>query len=377
MNAAVPDPQHWPITELYDAYATCPEDYLLIPHLGGRRAMLDWHHPELERLIEVHSSWGTGGWFLRDALARGLRLGASASSDEHRGRPGAGAPGANVFGARGGLTGVLAPELSHAAVGTALRARRTWATTGTRAVALLRAADAWMGDELEVDGEPIVASYALFGDAPWEELTVCDTEGVLLRRRLVDEVGLGTSANPASGDGAGPTTGATADLVRVSWGGARHRDRYRWATWTGSVDVGGAELLGAEPWAFLHPEQELSVDGARLRWSARTFGGDVGAVLRLGPGDAELAIEARVAEDDRVERFTVRREELDAGPVRRDLGGAGLHVTVERVAAPADLPLTLAGELTLDPPSGDSAVYLHARQANGHEVWTSPLFFHR
>jgi hypothetical protein len=143
------------------------------------------------------------------------------------------------------------------------------------------------------------------------------------------------------------------------------------------VDVGGAELLGAEPWAFLHPEQELSVDGARLRWSARTFGGDVGAVLRLGPGDVELAVEARVAEDDRVERFTVGRGELDAGPVRRDLGGAGLHVTVERVASPADLPLTLTGELTIDPPPGDSAVYLHARQADGHEVWTSPIFFHR
>jgi hypothetical protein len=396
MSAAVPEPQHWPITDLYDAYAARPEDYLLIPHLGGRRAMLDWHHPELERLIEVHSSWGTGGWFLRDALARGLRLGASASSDEHRGRPGAGAPGANVFGARGGLTGVLAPELSHAAVGTALRARRTWATTGARAVALLRSGNAWMGDELEVDGEPIVASYALYGDAPWEELTVFDTEGVLLRRWLADEVGATASATvddvapaadanaglvPDSRAGAatpvGNGMGAAADLVRIRWGGARHRDRYRWATWTGTVDVGDAELLGAEPWAFLHPEQELSVDGARLRWSARTFGGDVGAILRLGPGDAELAIEARVAEDDRVERLTVHREELDAGPIRRDLGGAGLHVTVERVAEPTDLPLTLTGELTIDPPPGDSAVYLHARQADGHEVWTSPLFFHR
>src|SRR6201999_498557 len=98
---------------------------------------------------------------------------------------------------------------------------------------------------------------------------------------------------------------AAGDLVRVSWGGARHRDRYRWATWTGTVDVGGAELLGAEPWAFLHPEQELSVDGSGLRWSTQPFGGDVGAVLRLGPGDAEIAIEARVAEDDRVERLTV------------------------------------------------------------------------
>jgi len=373
MSAALPEPQHWPITDLYDAYAARPEDYLLIPHLGGRRAVLDWHHPELERLLEVHSSWGTGGWFLRDALARGLKLGASASSDEHRGRPGAGAPGANIFGGRGGLTGVLAPELSHRAVGAALRARRTWATTGTRAVALLRAGEAWMGDEIEVGEEPIVATYALYGDAPWEELTVFDAEGPLLRRRPADEVRASTAA-----DGAGPGGGtAAAELVRIRWGGARHRDRYRWATWTGTAEVRGAELRGAESWAFLHPEQRLSVDGSRLRWSTRTFGGDIGATLRLGRGDAELAIEARVEEDDRVERFTVRRADLDAGPVRHDLGGAGLHVTVERVAAPADLPLTLTGRLTIAPPRGDSAVYLHGRQADGHEVWTSPLFLRR
>src|ERR1700761_702452 len=84
MASGVPTPEHWPITELYAAYAENPEDYLLIPHLGGRRAILDGHQPDLERLLEVHSAWGTGGWFLRDALARGLRIGASASSDEHR-----------------------------------------------------------------------------------------------------------------------------------------------------------------------------------------------------------------------------------------------------------------------------------------------------
>jgi hypothetical protein len=360
MAAAAPTPQHWPITDLYDAYAEHPEDYLLIPHLGGRRAILDWHHPELERLIEVHSAWGTGGWFLRDALARGLRVGASAAGDEHRGRPGAGHPGANIFGARGGLTGVIAPELSHAAVGTALRARRTWATTGTRAAALLRAGEAWMGDEVEVDEEPITATYALYGEAPWEEMTVFDAHGALLRRDLGAEAGFAPG------------------LVRIRWGGARHRDRYRWASWTGTAEVDGAELLGVEPWAFLHPEQTIVLDGQRLRWSTQTFGGDVGAILRLGPGeDATLTIEAAIAEDDRVASLTVSRADLAAGPVRHDLGGAGLHVTVEPVAVTARLPLTLAGELQVAPPRGDSAVYLHARQADGHEIWTSPLFFSR
>jgi hypothetical protein len=112
-------------------------------------------------------------------------------------------------------------------------------------------------------------------------------------------------------------------------------------------------------------------------------------VLRLGPGDdAEIAIEAEVVEDGRRERLAVKRSDLaigarvgnggrPAGPVRLDLGGAGLHLTVEPVASPETLPLSLTGELTIEPPRGDSAVYLHARQADGHEVWTSPLFFSR
>lgn len=358
MRSDAPVPEHWPIAELYDAYAANPDDYLLIPHLGGRRATLDWHHPALERLLEVHSAWGTGGWFLRDALSRGLRVGVSANSDEHRGRPGGGAPGANIFGARGGLTGVLAPELTRAAVGETLRARRTWATTGARAVALLRAGDQWMGDEREAGGEEIVVSYALYGDAPWEQMTVFDSEGPLLHRNLHVEGGFAP------------------DLVRIRWGGARHRDRYRWASWTGTAEVSGAELLAAEPWAFMHPEQTIAVEGSRARWSAATFGNDVGAVLRLDREDElEISIEASIAEESRTERFVVRGSDLLAGPHRQDLGGAGLHVSVERIAPSERLPLRLTGELAVRLPAADSALYLHARQADGHEAWTSPLFF--
>ena len=224
MASAAPVPQTWPITELYAAYEKDPDSYLLIPHVGGRRAILDWHHPELERLIEVHSSWGTSPWFLEDALARGLRLGASAASDEHRGRPGGGAPGANIFGGHGGLTGVLAPELTRADVGRALRGRRTWATTGARAVALLRSGDHWMGDEIYTAADELVAGYDLYGTAGWEELEVWDTAGRLWRRDFHAETGLSDT------------------LVRIRWGGARHKDRYRWATWSGRLTVTGSAV---------------------------------------------------------------------------------------------------------------------------------------
>ena len=134
--------------------------------------------PQLERLIEVHSAWGTNPWFFEDAMARGLRLGASAASDEHRGRPGGGAPGANIFGGHGGLTGVLASELTRADVGRSLRARRTWATTGARAVALLRSGEHWMGDEIDCAAGELAAEYALYGTTGWEELEVWDARGL-------------------------------------------------------------------------------------------------------------------------------------------------------------------------------------------------------
>ncbi|MES2441665.1 MAG: hypothetical protein V4574_02460, partial [Pseudomonadota bacterium] len=40
-------PGAWPLELLWRAYADDPENHLIMPHVGGRRAILDWyHHPE-------------------------------------------------------------------------------------------------------------------------------------------------------------------------------------------------------------------------------------------------------------------------------------------------------------------------------------------
>jgi hypothetical protein len=361
MASTSPVPQTWPVTQLYAAYEKDPESYLLIPHVGGRRAILDWHHPELERLIEVHSTWGSSPWFFEDALARGLRLGASAASDEHRGRPGGGAPGANIFGGFGGLTGVLAPALTPGDVGRGLRARRTWATTGARAVALLRSGEHWMGDEFDTDAAELNADYALYGATGWDELTVYDSAGSVWRRNLHTETGLSDS------------------LVRVRWGGARHRDRYRWATWTGRLRVDNSSLEEVIPWATAHPEQSISVDGDAVNWRTTTFGSDVGVVLRLSDlAAARFHLESSVLEDDLSANLTVSGAELiDDGSREIQVGGLNLHVRVERIAEPTALPTTVTGNLAVQLPVGTSATYLRASQFDGHQVWTSPLFVTR
>lgn len=361
MATMAPTPQTWPVTQLYAAYEKDPESYLLIPHVGGRRAILDWHHPGLERLIEVHSAWGSSPWFFEDALARGLRLGASAASDEHRGRPGAGAPGANIFGGFGGLTGVLAPALSAADVGRSLRARRTWATTGARAVALLRSGENWMGDEFAADAGELTAGYALYGTTGWDDVTVYDSAGLLWRRDLHTETGL------------------SPNLVRVSWGGARHRDRYRWASWSGRLGIDGTVVEHVTPWAITHPEQIIDVDGSAVAWDTKTYGADIGIVIRLADlSRARFELDATVQEDVLRTRASLSGAELVAEG-HRDIavGGLNLRVRLERIADPMALPTTVTGALNLQLPKGDSAIYVRGKQFDGHQVWTSPLFVTR
>jgi hypothetical protein len=109
------------------------EDVIVIAHVGGRYADIKAaHDARIERAVEVHSTWGTFEWLLHDAFEQGYRVGVVCHSDDHKGRPGATRPGASTFGAIGGLTCYLMPELSRNALFEALHRRRHYGTTGTR-----------------------------------------------------------------------------------------------------------------------------------------------------------------------------------------------------------------------------------------------------
>jgi hypothetical protein len=367
-------PGAWPIERLWAAYAHAPERYLVMPHVGGRRAILDWHHPELERLLEIASSWGHFEWLYRDALARGHRMGCYGGGDEHRGRPGGGAPGAQVFGTHGALTQVLCDRLDRATLGRALRARHTAALTAPGLFGLARCGPHLMGDAFTHSGAARI-DYRFLGQVGWDEVVAFDHAGEIWRRDLHAELG------------------HAPDRVRVRWGGARIRDRYRWCEWQGRLDVAGATIGTFIARGFEHPEEQAWRDGeSSVCFRSDTYGDTDAIELSLGGmEDAVFRLHGRIdgyvkvgdplagnpwSECPRFDWTVTGRELLAAGTLRRELGGVEVFLGFERLTA-SPLPAEVAGSFVVDPangPHGHRPVFIRARQTDDAKVWTSALF---
>jgi len=155
------------------------KECLVIPHHPNTHSETDrelcWGphdlstiNPKYERLIEIcqnrgsfetdtvgdEVSFGGFGSSVRDALARGLRLGFVGGTDNHRGRPGSPLSNQSGLDARahvtGGITGVLCRELTRDAVWDGLMARRCYATTSVRILLDFQVNDRCMGQDVRV-----------------------------------------------------------------------------------------------------------------------------------------------------------------------------------------------------------------------------------
>ncbi|MDR3514429.1 MAG: hypothetical protein P4M00_01325 [Azospirillaceae bacterium] len=365
-------PGAWPLDEVYAAYAHDPEGHLMIPHVGGRRCNLAWHHPELERLVEIGSAWGQFPWLLQDAVQRGYRLGVTANSDEHRGRCGGGVPGTAVFGTKGGLTGILADTLDRPTIAKALRARHTFATTGERLVGLLWHGPYRQGDAFDHAGL-LELDYRVLGAAGFEAVEAYDHSGCFWSRDLLAEAGLSSRR------------------LRLRWGGARIRDRYRAAVWSGRITITGATIRGFTARNFEHREEQVwRHSPTTLDFRSETFGdldsleieldqldgchievsGEIGGYVKVGdPRHPAPFIHGPTF------RTAIDGTALRAGRHHLDLGGTGLELSLERLSDRA-LPRDVAGRFTVtadNGPHGLRQVYLVGRQVDGSKVYTSPI----
>ncbi|MDJ0869446.1 MAG: CehA/McbA family metallohydrolase, partial [Myxococcota bacterium] len=175
--------------------------------LRGRPALTFAHHsaggpiatnwaippdPELEPVTEIVSVHGSSesidtpnpvhrpvrGNFVREALARGYRLGFVGSGDGHDGHPGLTRLGRP---ATGGLAGLWSESLTRDGAREALRARRVYATNGPRLLLRVTLDDAPMGALLPPAAERRL-SVLVVGDGKLERIDV------VRGRRVVHQV---------------------------------------------------------------------------------------------------------------------------------------------------------------------------------------------
>jgi len=364
---------------------------LLIPHHPANRIdhrganPVHWD-PEVSPVLEIYSEWGNaehdrapfgyvrhteGGRWTRNTwqefLARGYRMGAIASTDDHLGYPG---------GYREGLAAVLAPELTREAIFDALRRRRCYAVTGDRILLSFCLNGRRMGEAIPYAPERRL-SVAVTG---WDQL---DRVEVLKNNRVIHR-DFPCDRRPAADRWKQPV------LLRFEYG---------WGPWP------ALDMTRICDWDF-----RITLEGGLLE--------DVQTCFQSGPLDETRRdrIVERSPRHLRVRSFTALRQQLDdvstKGVVLKVRGGPETRVTVS-LTSPTGVLLTQTfkqlaesnemlftgdfpkesamlhrlvfrdhyhtsfGVLDEDDGSGESWYYVRATQANGQLAWSSPIWVER
>lgn len=352
------------------------EDAIVFAHIGGRYADITiGHDARIERSIEIHSDWGTFEWLLEDALDQGYRVGILANSDGHKGRQGASYPGASLFGAYGGLSCLIADELTRESLADALRQRRHFATTGCRAFLQVRTRfeggatlysedpqvdptaiqtqviEAEMGSIVAYDGERVTFEFELNSDAPIETVEIRNRMGVVHTLRPFDDKALG-------------------NRIRIYWEGSEYRGRGRQTVWDGSATLLGNSVERATSFNFWNLDQPLHCIGSNhLEWKSLTTGGFAGVEVMLAQGtEGELVIDTHLVKQ------TIKIADIGLEPLVFEAGGMGRrmkiyrlpnHNPVRRIKTSVELPLHSGA---------DNALYLRATTEDGFFIYSSPIY---
>src|SRR5690606_14101145 len=202
-----------------------------------------------------------------------------------------------------------------------------------------------------------------------------DHEGEFFRRNLVEE------------------TGYSERRIRVRWGGARIKDRYRWAAWRGKITITNGVINGFKGVNFEHDEESCWREGVTvIRFRSDTYG-DADAVeidlsnLRHCRIRIEGTIDGYVKVGDPLKGNpfphcpdfvweTTGEESLAGAELRHELGGQDLFLAIERMSDAA-LPRDVAGSIQVEPsngPHGFRPVYFAGRQRNSTYAWASAMF---
>ncbi|MCZ6772036.1 MAG: DUF3604 domain-containing protein [Proteobacteria bacterium] len=369
--------------ELFETLAQEREwDVVTFAHCGGRYADVKLAHDgRFEKSMEVHSSWGTFEWIVQDALEMGYRVGIVANSDGHKGRPGASYPGASLFGAVGGLTCLLATELSREAVLDCLCKRHHYATTGAHGGRMVIGVDARFSEDGTLyhddpnlgpaDGKS--SDTAMMGDIVHLPAGKMEIDVDILTTAPIERVDIFNGLDhietirPYTNEDLG-------NRIRVVWEGAEYRGRFRQVIWDGTALFSDNKIVDAKPINFFNHDKTLDrVGDSGLEWRALTTGNIGGFDAWVeDPYGGTLKIETPLVQ------CGVPLEEIGfEDEVFDESGILTRYLKVFRLPAENNhRAMKFTRKIALKE-KGDNAVFIRLIQEDGVIAWTSPIYVYR
>jgi len=350
-------------------------DCVVFAHIGGRYADVKMAHDErLETSVEVHSAWGSFEWLIEDALEKGYRVGIVSNSDGHKGRPGASHPGATKFGSYGGLTCMLATELTREALADSFRRRHHYGTTGCRMIldvnvafdspASLFGADpnlgettsqqtqtAMMGDIVGSSADQLRLQINAVGSAPIERIDIRNGLATLETFRPYYDIELGRR-------------------ICVVWEGSEYRGRGRETIWDGSATLTDNSFDTVEPINRYNIDRQFELtETNKLQWSALTTGGHGGFYATLSDRDSGvLSIETELVKTE------IKVSDIGFQDMVFDAGGLGRKIRVFRLPDEnSHRKVEIERHISLHHDK-DNAIYIRIIQQDGHVIWSSPIY---
>jgi hypothetical protein len=354
-------------------------DCVTIAHVGGRYAdVASAHDGKIETAVEIHSGWGTFEWLLHDVFEQHHRVGIVSGSDGHKGRPGAEFPGASFFGATGGLTCFLAPQLDRDAIFEALRRRHHYCTTGNRCYLHVQAefdgpGELFLRDPSSFDNPAVVAATSvIMGDIARTgfrdvDLTVHVLGSAAIERlEIFDGLDRIETIRPYQAEELGRR-------IRVIFEGAEQRGRSRATVWDGALTVDANQILSARMINVWNREQGITGQSSTmLSWRGVTTGNLIALDLWLSERDSgALSIVTRPA------TLTIPITDIDHEDLEFDAGGLGRRIRLVRLPDTLEKPnLALTRRIALRE-RGDTRLFVKLTQIDGHQAWSSPIYLFR
>lgn len=329
------------------------EEVLINIHVGGRPTNLDWYEPAIEKLAEIHSTHGTSEWFIFDALSRGYQVAITAGTDGVMGRPGADQPGRRLIrNLPNGLTAVYATELTREAMWDALKARRCYATNGSRIFLDVDVNGHPMGAECQIEAKPLI-TIKIEGTAALERIDLFRGTDIICTWNLAQ-----------------PQTQGNA--IRILWGGTERKGTARAQTvnWNGKFVLEDVTIVDYQKVGYFAPIDEVhQLEDGSLEWKSATAGNDAGLVLTL-----EGSPEARGTFISGPCSFDFRLGQVSLAPMIVSAGGVHRRVAIGPALSengPRCAEVSFRDVETVD---GVAPYWVRVTQIDQGKAWSSPVY---